>query len=187
MIQVTQLSGQRVRQGDVFKDIDFIEHVTEADGVLEVSKITFPFVIVLTQDCDLEQDFKFRWSGEKKATQDKWLLSVLVAPLYNAEHVYNGTHLEGLARLMEPLKGGKTKLQFLHNNQFPRYHFLQFPAGVPVVNSVVDFKHYFSVNVETLKTLASTNFVCSVAPLYREDISHRFASFLSRIGLPDAI
>jgi hypothetical protein len=187
MVQVTAVSDRRIRQGDVFRDIDFIEHVTEADGVLEVSKISFPLVVVLTQDCDLEQDFKYRWSGEQQSTQDKWLLSVLVAPLYNAEHVYDGSHLSVLDRTMEPFKGKKTKLQFLHNNQIPRYHFLPFPDDVHVVNSVVDFKHYFSVNVETLKALAPTRFVCSISQLYREDISHRFASFLSRIGLPDAI
>jgi len=187
MVQVTPLSDPRIRQGDVFRDIDFIEHVTEADGVLEVSKITFPLVVVLTQDCDLEQDFKYRWSGEQKKTQDKWLLSVLVAPLYNAEHVYDGSHLSDVDRKMEPFpKGQSTRLNFLQNNQIPRYHFLPFPDEVRVVNSVVDFKHYFAVNVETLKGLAPTRFVCSISPLYREDISHRFASFLSRIGLPDA-
>jgi len=187
MIQVTQVSDRRIRQGDVLRDIDFIEHVTEADGVLEVSKIIFPLVVVLTQDCDLEQDFKFRSSSEQKRTQDKWLLSVLVAPLYNAEHVYDGSHLMELDRRMEPLRAGSTRLQFLQNNQIPRYHFLRFPDEIPVVNSVVDFKQYFSVNVETLKALVPTRFVCSISPLYREDISHRFASFLSRIGLPDAI
>jgi hypothetical protein len=55
-----------------------IEHVLEKDGVIEVSKVVFPLVVVLTQDCDLAQDFTFR----RASTQDKWLLSVLVAPLY---------------------------------------------------------------------------------------------------------
>jgi hypothetical protein len=63
--------------------------------------------------------------------------------------------------------------------------FLEFPAAIPIVPSVVDFKHYFSVNVEYLKKLKRSQFICKVAEVFREDVSQRFASFLSRIGLPD--
>jgi hypothetical protein len=72
----------------------------------------------------------------------------------------------------------------LRQNQTPRYHYLEFPTDIPIIPSVIDFKHYFSVNVKYLKKIKKTNFICNVPPLYREDISHRFASFLSRIGLP---
>ncbi len=43
----------RIFQGDIYKDVEFIEYAIEKDGVIEISKITFPFVVVLTQDCDL--------------------------------------------------------------------------------------------------------------------------------------
>ena len=55
---------------------------------------------------------------------------------------------------------------------------------INVVPSVIDFKHYFSVNVKYLQKVKRKQFVCMVGDLYREDISQRFASFLSRIGLP---
>jgi hypothetical protein len=175
---------KRIRQGDVFRDIPFIEHVTEEGGVIEVSRIIFPLVVVLTQDCDLHQDWLFRWSGENKPTQDKQLLSVLVAPMYNAEHVFDGEHLSEIGMKMEPVPRKGTTGDYLRSNQRPRYHYIQFPATVPIVPSVIDFKHYFSVNVVYLKSLIGTNFVCSIDTLDREDILQRFASFLSRIAVP---
>ena len=72
----------------------------------------------------------------------------------------------------------------LRNNESPRYHYLYFPEEFPIPASVIDFKHYFSVNVEHLKGKKRDCFSGKVAELFREDISQRFASYLSRIALP---
>jgi hypothetical protein len=162
-----------------------IEYAVEKAGVLEVSKIVFPLVVVLTQDCDLEQEYKVRWARDGGTTQDKWLLSVLVAPLYNVEHVYSGEHLSEIEMAMEPINKKKSPGKYLQNNERPRYHFLSFPDPVPIVDSVVDFKHYFSVNGSHLRRLRDSHFVARLAPLHREDLSHRFSSYLARIGLPE--
>lgn len=177
----------RICQGDIFRDVEYIEYASEKAGVIEVSKIVFPLIIVLTQDCDLEQDYKFRWSDKRKTvkTQDKWLISVLVAPIYNAEHLFLGEHLLDLNMRMEPINRKRSPGTMLMNNERPRYHYLDFPKSIPLVPSIIDFKHYFSVNVQYLKSIKKTNFVCTISDLYREDISQRFASFLARIGLPD--
>ncbi len=185
MIKVNKDKLEWVSQGDIFKDVDYIEYVVEKDGVIEASKIRFPLIIVLSQECDLRYDFKFRSAKSETKTQDKLLLSVLVAPLYNVEHVYAGEQLSELNIIMEPINRNKTPGEDLRKNLRPRYHYLEFPADIPIVSSVIDFKHYFSVNVDYLRELKKENFVCKVSELYREDISHRFASFLSRIGLPE--
>jgi hypothetical protein len=182
MIKARTNAEERICQGDVICDVDWIEMVLEQDGILEVTKIRFPFVIILTQDCDLSQDHKFR--TETKTTQDKWLISVLAAPIYNAEHVFAGEHLSDIGIKSEPVNKKGRPGEILMQNQNPRFHFLEFPIEVPIVPSVIDFKHYFSVPVLYLQPLKKTNFVCTVSELYREDISQRFASFLSRIGLP---
>jgi hypothetical protein len=176
----------RICQGDIYRDIEFIEYVADMKGEIEISKILFPLVIVLTQDCDLEQDFKFRFGRGKfrPVTQDKFILSVLVAPLYNAEHVYTGEHLDQIGIQMQTINKNKTPGDNLRKNETLRYHYLEFPPDIPIPPSVIDFKHYFSANVKYLKKIRKNNFICSVSPLYREDISQRFASFLSRIGLP---
>ena len=162
-----------------------IEYVVQREGNVEISKISFPLVVVLTQDCDLEQDHKYHWGRSPRSSQDKWLISVLVAPLYNLEHVYAGQHLSELGMSMEPINAKKSPGQYLRNNERPRYHFLSFPPSFPIVDSVVDFKHYFSVNVRYLRRLRQTHFVCRLERLYREDLSHRFSAYLARIGLPE--
>lgn len=185
MIRARLEPNERVTQGDVLSDVEYIEYVVEEEGILEISKIVFPFAVVLTQDCDLLQDHAIR-SIEGK-TQDKWLISVLVAPLYNAEHVYQGEHLSDIDITSQAIKKSSTRGRLIGQNQIPRYHFLEFPEGVPIVPSVIDFKHYFSAPVLYLREHKKSNFVCTVDELYREDLSLRFAAFLSRIGLPDIL
>lgn len=184
MIKVRTSRLQRVSQGDVFRNVDFIERVSERNGILEVSQIEFPLVIVLTQDCDLEQEARMLQKGASAVNQDKALLSVLVAPLYNVEHIYTGEHLSEIGLKMQAIQPNKTPGNNLRNNETPRYHYVDFPQSVPIVPSVIDFKHYFSVSGEYLRKIRRRNFVCRLAELYREDVSQRFAAFLSRIGLP---
>lgn len=187
MISIGKPRKSRIFQGDIFKDVEYIEYVKEKSGILEVSKIAFPLVIVLSQDCDLKQDADSRHTKEDASSQDKWLLSVLVAPLYNAEHVYQGEHLSELHLTMQQINKNRTPGKTLRNNETPRYHYLEFPPSTPIVPSVIDFKHYFAVNVKYLASIRCKNFLCSVSPLFREDISQRFANYLARIGLPDKI
>jgi len=185
MTEVETQECQRICQGDIYKDVDWIEETNESEGVLEISKVRFPLVVVLTQDCDLEWDSKFRWEEPQKNNHDKFLISVLVAPIYNAEHVFLGEHLSELGLTMNQIKKlGKTAPNYLKTNQNLRYHYLDFSESARIVPGVIDFKHYFSVNITYLKAIKETNFICRVEKLFREDISQRFASFLSRIGLP---
>jgi hypothetical protein len=174
----------RLAHGDILRNVEYIEAVTERKGAIEVSKIIFPLSIVLTQDCDLAQDYTYRWSRSRKSDQDKFLLSVLVAPLYNAEHVYNGEQLSSLQMKMVAINRTKSPGKNLKNNETPRYHYIDFSPDSAVVPSVIDFKHYFSVNAVYLKKHKSKNYVCRLSSLYREDVSQRFSSFLARIALP---
>jgi hypothetical protein len=185
-VQVKTKRIARTSQGDVFRNVECIEYVVERRGIVEVSKIVFPLIVVLTQDCDLEQDARYRsHSKPKPSTHDKQLFAVLVAPLYNAEQVFLGEHLSDLHLKMEPINKKKSPGQTLMQNERPRYHYLDFPAEIPIVPSIVDFKHYFSVSVSYLAKVRSKNFVCRLSELFREDLSQRFASYLARIGLPD--
>jgi len=174
---------ERLRQGDIYRDVEFIETVEEECGELRISKIVYPLVMALTQDCDLEQDNKFR--THEQSTKDKILLSVLVVPLYNSEHVFLGEHLSDLDLNMMTIKKNKTHGELLRQNTNPRYHYLEFPISIPITPSIIDFKHFFSVSTQYLLNRREKAFVCSVSDLYREDISQRFSSFLSRIGLPE--
>lgn len=184
VIKVSKKRMGRICQGDIFRDIEFIEHISEKSGNLEISKIVYPLVIVLTQDCELTQDYNYRKFLKQKESKNKMLLSAIVAPLYNAEHVFVGQHLSELNIVVTPINKTRTEGRYLIDNDRPRYHYLEFPEEIPIVPSIIDFKHYFSVNVEYLRKFKKSNFICKVSELYREDISLRFANYLSRIGLP---
>jgi hypothetical protein len=179
-VHVDKKRRTRISQGDVFRDIECIEHAIEKQGIIEVSKIVFPLVIVLTQDCDLAQDS----SNRGKDTQNAKLLSVLVAPLYNAEHVFQGNHLIDIGIQMASITKNKTPGTTLMQNERPRYHYIEFPDDVALVPSVADFKHYFSVHVTYLESVRKAHFICRLSDLFREDVSQRFAAYLARIGLP---
>jgi hypothetical protein len=183
MIKTCESKLGRLRQGDIIQNVEYLEYTKESNGVIEVSKIVFPYVIILTQDCDLLQDYNYR--NIEKNNEDKYLLSVLVAPLYNYEHVCDGNHLTNLGINSSTIDRKRTSGKRLRQNQTPRYHYLEFESGSPLVPSVIDFKHYFAVSVEHMNECKEKYFVCSVTELYREDILQRFASFLSRIGLPE--
>lgn len=57
--------------------------------------------------------------------------------------------------------------------------------GVP--EFVIDFKHFFTVPVDVVYKQRKTIYIATIGELYREELSQRFANFLSRIGLPDAV
>lgn len=177
-----------INQCDIFRDVEFIEYVKEDASSIEVSKIIFPQVIVLTQACDLQQDYnaRKRWNETKEGNQDKFLISVIVAPIYNFEDFRQGNHLEQLGLSMEP-KGRRNKslCENIIKNENKRYHYLNFAEDVELVESVIDFKHYFTVTVSYLNSIYKEKYVCSVDSLYRELILQRFSNFLARIGLPD--
>ena len=50
---------------------------------------------------------------------------------------------------------------------------------------ILDFKHYLTVPFDLLSRFHGTCYLASVSELFREDLSVRFASYLSRVGLPE--
>lgn len=177
-----------INQCDIFRDVEFIEYILENKDLIEISKIVFPQVIVLTQACDLQQDFDARkkLSETQNGNHDKFLISAIVAPIYNFEDFRQGKHLEQLGLEMEP-KGRRNKSLCgnIIKNENKRYHYLNFGQDVELVESVIDFKHYFSVTINYLNSIYDKKYVCSIDSLYRELILQRFSNFLGRIGLPD--
>ena len=181
------VKSDRIRQGDVFSDVEYVESIRESDGKIEIRKIQFPLVVVLTQDCDLMFDYQSR-QIPKSQNQNKQLISVIVAPMYNEMYVLDGSHLSELGMTMQSIRKDSTQHKAIRNNQNPRYHHLAVSDSISALQAqIIDFKHYFTINVSELEEARESNFVCKVRELHRESISHRFAFFLSRIGLPDLL
>jgi hypothetical protein len=110
------------------------------------------------------------------------MLHCLVAPVFLFESFLAGDHWGN--DIFDPSNGMNRKgARHIIQNQTPRYHYLKFPdAHLPEL--IIDFKHFFTVNVDYLYSILDQR-LCSMDDLFREQISHRFSFYLSRIGLPD--
>ena len=174
--------SKKISQGDIFKNFSKEEYTLEGDELTEI--ITeFPYVVVITQDCDLEQDFSSR--AENKPSRH-YIPSILVCPIYLADSLKKGVHLKELGYEFQDL-GSKLWNPIKKNNDC-RYHFLEGyeieDPKIIVPDLVIDFKHYFTVSREKMYKNLNSYFVSS-KPLFREQLSQRFAYYLNRIGLPN--
>ena len=177
-------NNNRLSQGDIYKNITYIEKINSIDDYLEIQQIVFPNVVVLTQDCDIQQHL-----SDVNKTKSSQLFSVLVAPLYNIAHFVHGEHLSNLKIEGESFISSKNKGKellntgiyvnskgiSLVNNEIPRYHVLDFSKENTELPISVDF----------LEKEKNEDFICTLNPLYRELLTQRFSNYLSRIGLPN--
>jgi len=179
-----QNDGQ-IHQGDIYRDIDYIEYADIIDGQINISKIRYQYVMVISQECDLSQDYNERNNERQK--HDKLLQSIMVIPMFNYEQFKMGSHFSnfGYAMLNIYQKKDSTASKNLMNNEVPRFHYIEMNDDISVIPSVMDFKRFFTADINYMYRKQKTNYVCSVEPIFRERISQRFANYLSRIGLPD--
>ena len=174
---VKKIETGRIMQGDIFHNIDIIEDVlVKTDGAIQLKKITFPLVICLNQDCDLNTDFIHR--NENKSGS---LLHLIVAPLFEISSFRDGKNWGDLMNVGDHINSEKIKS--IKNNDNPRYHYLVFPEK-EMPELIIDFKYFFTVNRDALYNRLDHK-VCSVDDLFRELINQRFCDYLSRIGLPE--
>jgi len=141
---------------------------------IEVVPIDHRFVVVLTQDCDLVQDFKARAEGKES------LLNLLVCDAYPEEEAH--------ARF----RSLPDRWQKLKQNQMERYQFLQAVAphedlsGRGLSALVLDFKDCFTLpTAEVYQRLElGTRRRSRLLSPYLEHMIHRFHNFQSRVALP---
>ncbi len=174
---------KRVCQGDILRDIDVIDSYTkDASGEIEYDELTLPYIVVMTQDCDLDKDFKNR-SEDNPEKHDKFLRTILVCPAYIASEFRDGNHLEDLKLKMEKWDTKRFKQIKEQNNA--RYHFLDADQKLQVPELVIDFKHYYAIPRDTIDRMYPEHYLVTVNQLFRESLSQRFSNYLSRIGLPE--
>jgi len=175
----------RVVQGDILKDIIFIEwSIGDSDhNSYKYDPKELPYVVILSQDCDLLSDYNNRKdiNAEK---HDAYLQSILVCPAYLAKELRAGTHLEDFDLIME--RKNSDKYSAIKDNLDPRYHYLHGDPGIQIPELVVDFKHYYTLPRNYIYAIHdSDQYVASLNELFRESLCQRFSFYLSRIGLPE--
>jgi len=169
-------SNLRICQGDIFTEIDIIESFDVKGSEIKIDRISFPYVVCLNQECDLENDYN------SSADKDSRLLHIAIAPAFNFEDFLSGNHWAGIFELNTTSKRKDTKSKLIMDNEIPRFHYLNF-AESNMPELIVDFKHFFTINRDLLYEKLD-NRICSLDDLFKEKLSQRFSNFISRIGLP---
>lgn len=172
-----------LRQGEIINNLVELNPTMDSEEFLEVQqsspmlKIIHPYAIVVSQDCDLDWDYKAR-NGE--ASKDKLLTHVLFCKLFSHEEI----------RFERENMNAKI-FSFVKSNQHERYHCLE---TAPVSESqeslpelYADFKATFSLPVDFAYWLTSSRTAIRIGCLpspYLEDFMHRLYSFLGRVAVP---
>lgn len=183
--QIYALSAQReaLRQGEILTEVCQYRRSLSSlkDQTHELEEIRHPFAVVVSQDCDLEQDFLARNATlTTGSSDDKLLPSVLLLQAVTIEEL----------RATTP-KGGERWKQ-IRQNKNERYHVLEAVqtkhdlagSGLPPLG--LDFKRYFTVPADELyqQLEVSAHRRCRMESPYLEQLTRRFADYQSRIALP---
>ena len=183
--------GHALRQGEILSNVVHLQidpeqiKSVDADSVYDFDPVKHPFAIVVSQDCDLEQDFNYRFGNV--GNQRNELPTVL---LCQAEEVDEFVKSE----MYRSLFTSRTFTgNFKNNNEF-RYHFIQeIPAQFCAMDRRlpelgIDFKRYFSMPTAELYhriKLYHTRRMSVLESPYRDHFSQRFHNFNSRVALPE--
>lgn len=180
-------SASRVCQGDILRDFKF--NVVDPKG--KVFQFGFPYIVILSQDCDLLANKPIALAGrqpesvaslESQPVFNQYLHSILFLPAFPAEAIREGAHLVGMFGIRQDrLNSDRTRL--IKDNKDPRYHYLNSDVSLQIPDIITDFKAYYTLPPEYFAP-PMPNYLATANELFREHLSQRFAQYLSRIGLP---
>lgn len=145
-----------------------------ADDVPSLQRVEYPYALVLSQSCDLVQDFTARQSGKVQ------LPDVIFCHAPTAEELRSAC-------------GGSDIWKRIKQNKDERYHFLEKvqaecdTCGESVPELGIDFKRYFTIPTDEVYHRIKSGQIRRRSVLstpYLEHLSTRFAYFLGRVALP---
>lgn len=169
-----------LRQGEILTNIIQLKLVVdslELNEGLDFDPVIHPYAIIVTQDCDVIQDFAPR---QQQQESDKIIPSILFC---------EATTAEGLS---SQIKGTDIRKR-VKQNKDERYQFLEKVApeddalgeGLPELG--VDFKRYFTLPTEEVYFRITTGEAkrrCRLVSPYLQNFSSRFYYFQNRVALP---
>jgi len=182
-IYTPSVAGTPLRQGEILTGIYQYRRSLASlrSQTHEIEEIEHPYAVVMSPDCDLEQDFAERTDSVKKDAQpDKLIPNILLLEAITVDELRATT------------SPGKDIWKRIRQNKDERYHVLEdVPVngdsdgkGLPALG--IDFKRYFTVPTDELHEQCGNTAKrrCYMESPYAEHINRRFAEFLSRVALP---
>lgn len=175
------------RQGEIFTNLRQFKLNIESlrSGKPIVEPIIHPFAILITQDCDCEQDYKPRKEG---IISNSTIPSLLFCEVVDAESLRNRDKGNKTVDINSAV-WGQVKV-----NKNERYHFLEavpntadaLAEGLPEL--ALDFKRYFTIPTDEVYYRTEINEAkrrCRLISPYLEHLTSRFNYFQSRVALPE--
>jgi hypothetical protein len=169
-----------LRQGEIVSDVIQVRLMIESlvpGAEPAIAEVRHPLAIIMTQDCDLDWDFKARQSN---GSEGKRIPNVLFCEVIGA------TELRGRQGINSEI------WKRISQNKDERYQFLQrilpdadaVGKGLPELG--IDFKRYFTVPTEELyhRLIAQAHRRCRLLSPYLEHLSTRFGYYQFRVALP---
>ena len=141
-----------------------------------------PYAIVVSQDCDLEQDYEARRDDATRPTHH-WVPTVLLLEATEVGAVRARINQDVIKRIA---KHQLERFQLIQ--ACPKEHDAR---GLGVPELIVDFKRFFCVGRDDLYAQlavqgeqAAARRYCLRSP-YRDHLQNKFAFYLGRVGLPE--
>jgi hypothetical protein len=176
--------GGSLRQGEIITGLVQVRLAVETmdSEAPSIDLVHHPLAVILSQDCDLVQDWQLRSltprSDPKAAT--KLLPDVLLAQMTTSDQ-------------MKGQIAGSDIWKRIRQNKDERYQVLEaVPAGEDALSKGlpalgIDFKRYFTIPTEELyfrvaREMASRR--CRLLSPYLEQVSTRFCYYQFRVALP---
>lgn len=184
-IYTASISGSSLRQAEILSDvIEFrltLDSLQNRKEAAEVRPTKHPLAIIITQDCDLEQDFFARFPvAPRKVMAARFLPNILLC------------HVVTVPELMAITPPGSDIWNRVKQNKDERYHVLEsVPAsqdalGIGMPSMGIDFKRLLTIPTDEVyaQLEMQARRRCVLASPYLEHLSTRFAYFLLRVALP---
>lgn len=169
-----------LRQGEILSDLKqpIPRSAYHNSEEIMVDFIEHPYTIVVSQDCDLDWDYKAR---QEEGKASKLLPNILFCEVVSAQNLRNSDSINS------------DLWRRIRINKDERYQFLQtIPSeedalrqGIPEFG--IDFKRYFTLRTDDVYAALASNTAQRRSRLispYLEHLSTRFAYYQFRVALP---
>lgn len=185
---VSCIREDAICQGDVFKNVKYSFIDSEDDTGVNIVELEFPLAVVISQACDViaMNDIIENKTGKPA----KFMPSILLCPIYEKEAAKNGIHIKEYFSvnsiiLEQESVYQKDDYKVSQRDWHYRYHALtvELNNNTVIDNAIIDFKHYFTVPMSYLFA-HKDNRLFRIDDLFAEQITLKFATYLSRVAIP---
>lgn len=175
-------------QGDIFKNVKYSYIEKESDDSVNIIEFEFPYAVIISQACDvIAMESLLNEHGGKST---KFMPSVLLCPIYDKNLAKTGEHLSDV---LSELDIATVKENLYQSDDYKvaqrdwhyRFHALEVQVSNTKVieNALVDFKHYFSLPMSYLLQHKDDR-ILHLDDLFAEQLTLKFATYLSRVAIP---